>query len=140
MTIPEACQLILQAGTMGRGREIFILEMGRPIKILDMARDIIRLYGYRPDVDIKIEFIGLRKGEKLFEELVSEGESVLPTEHRSITVLQSKVCSLDFVNGGFARLYEQAVNHDEAGIVGEFRRILPDYTPSSVADSFYPPN
>ncbi|MFH1153577.1 MAG: polysaccharide biosynthesis protein [Pseudomonadota bacterium] len=140
MTIPEACQLILQAGTMGNGREIFILEMGRPIKILDMARDIIRLYGYQPDVDIKIEFIGLRKGEKLFEELVSEGENVMPTDHKSILVLQSRKCSLDFINGGFARLYECSVNHDDQGIIREFQKILPDYTPSSVTDSFYPPN
>ncbi|MCP5054375.1 MAG: polysaccharide biosynthesis protein, partial [bacterium] len=69
MTIPEACQLILQAGAMGSGGEIFILDMGTPIKINDMARDLIRLSGFEPDVDIKIEYVGLRPGEKLYEEL-----------------------------------------------------------------------
>lgn len=140
MTIPEACQLILQAGAMGNGREIFILDMGRPIKILEMAKDIIRLYGHEPDVDIKIEFIGLRKGEKLFEELVSEGENVMQTSHESIMVLQSKKCSLESINGSFDKLYDYATRHDERGIVEEFRKIISDYTPSSVIDSYYPPN
>ncbi len=140
MTIPEACQLILQAGAMGHGREIFILDMGRPIKILDMAKDVIRLYGFEPEKDIEIEFIGLRKGEKLFEELVSEGESVVATAHRKIMVLKSKRCSLDRLNGCLPTLEACAESHDETGIINEFQRILPDYVPSSVADSFYPPN
>ncbi|UCD81270.1 MAG: polysaccharide biosynthesis protein, partial [Desulfobacterales bacterium] len=88
MTIPEACQLILQAGAMGEGGEIFILDMGTPIKIDDMARDLIRLSGFEPDVDIKIEYIGLRPGEKLFEELVADGEDVVPTHHEKIKVLK----------------------------------------------------
>jgi FlaA1/EpsC-like NDP-sugar epimerase len=75
MTIPEACQLILQAGAMGKGGEIFILDMGTPLKIDDMARDLIRLSGFEPDVDIKIEYVGLRPGEKLFEELMTYGKS-----------------------------------------------------------------
>jgi FlaA1/EpsC-like NDP-sugar epimerase len=79
MTIPEACQLILQAGAMGKGGEIFILDMSTPIKINDMARDLIRLSGFEPDVDSKIEYIGLRAGEKLYEELIAEGENIVPT-------------------------------------------------------------
>ena len=91
MTIPEACQLILQAGAMGKGGEIFILDMGTPIKIDDMARDLIRLSGFEPDVDIKIEYIGLRPGEKLFEELITEGENIVPTRHEKIMVLKGLV-------------------------------------------------
>ncbi|MBS3780686.1 MAG: polysaccharide biosynthesis protein, partial [Desulfovermiculus sp.] len=86
MTIPEACQLILQAGAMGKGSEIFILDMGTQIKIADMARDLIRLSGLEPDEDIKVEYIGLRPGEKLYEELITDGEDVLPTSHKKIMV------------------------------------------------------
>ena len=88
MTIPEACQLILQAGAMGNGGEIFILDMGTAIKITDMARDLIRLSGFEPDVDIKIEYVGLRPGEKLYEELITEGENIVPTRHEKIMVLK----------------------------------------------------
>ena len=84
MIIPEACQLILQAGAMGKGGEIFILDMGTSIKIDDMARDLIRLSGFEPDVDIKIEYVGLRPGEKLYEELITQGENIVPTHHEKI--------------------------------------------------------
>ena len=89
MTIPEASQMILQAGTMGEGGEIFILRMGTPVKIFDMARDLIRLSGKEPDVDIKIVFTGLRDGEKLYEELITVGEGILPTEHKKVMVLRT---------------------------------------------------
>jgi FlaA1/EpsC-like NDP-sugar epimerase len=88
MTIPESCQLILQAGAMGKGGEIFLLDMGTSIKIDDMAKDLIRFSGFEPDVDIKIEYIGLRPGEKLSEELIIEGEDVVPTSHEKIMVLK----------------------------------------------------
>jgi FlaA1/EpsC-like NDP-sugar epimerase len=92
MTIPEASQMILQAGTIGEGGEIFILKMGTPVKILDMARDLIRLSGKEPDVDIKIIFTGLRDGEKLYEELITVGEDILPTGHEKVMVLRSSTC------------------------------------------------
>ena len=95
MTIPEASQMILQAGMMGEGGEIFILRMGTPVKILDMARDLIRLSGKEPDVDIKIVFTGLRDGEKLYEELITVGEGIMPTEHRKVMVLRTN----DLFNG-----------------------------------------
>jgi len=88
MTIPEACQLILQTGALGTGGEIFILEMGTPVRIVDMARDLIRLSGKEPDRDIEIVFRGLEPGEKLYEELITQGEGIVPTEHEKIMVLK----------------------------------------------------
>ena len=90
MTIPEASQLIFQAGAIGNGGEIFILKMGTPIRIADMARDLIRLSGFEPDKEIEIKEIGLRPGEKLFEELITEGEGIQETEHDEIMVLRAQ--------------------------------------------------
>ncbi|HTY35501.1 MAG TPA: nucleoside-diphosphate sugar epimerase/dehydratase, partial [Bacteroidota bacterium] len=89
MSIPEAAQLILQAGSLGRGGEIFVLEMGTPVKIIDLARDLVRLMGKEPDSDIEIKFTGLRPGEKLYEELLTAGEEVVRTEHDRIMVLRA---------------------------------------------------
>src|SRR5687768_17379754 len=88
MTIPEASQLVLQAGAIGQGGEIFVLDMGRPVKILDLAEEMIRLAGKRPHDDIAIEFTGVRAGEKLFEELATENEQTRPTTHSKIRVWQ----------------------------------------------------
>src|SRR5207302_7035403 len=84
MTIPEASQLVLQASTMGRGGESFVLDMGEPVKIIDLARNLILLSGFRPETDIKISFSGIRPGEKLFEELSTADESTLDTYHEKI--------------------------------------------------------
>jgi FlaA1/EpsC-like NDP-sugar epimerase len=86
MTIPEAAQLVIQAGSMARGGEIFVLDMGECVKIDDLARDVIRLSGYIPDVDIKIEYTGLRPGEKLYEELLLAEEGIMTTKHEYIFV------------------------------------------------------
>ena len=129
MTIPEACQLILQAGAMGNGNEIYILDMGIPIKIDDMARDLIRLSGFEPDVDIKIDYIGLRPGEKLYEELITEGEGVLPTPHKKILVLEGTACDLTTLKGNIDGLYGLAKAQDAAGIRQALLQILPDYHP-----------
>jgi FlaA1/EpsC-like NDP-sugar epimerase len=88
MSIPEAAQLVLQAGWMGKGGEIFVMEMGEPVKIVDLARDMIRLSGLS-DEDIGIEFTGLRPGEKLFEELLSDRESTLPTPHPKLRIARA---------------------------------------------------
>jgi FlaA1/EpsC-like NDP-sugar epimerase len=94
MTIPEACQLVLEAGFMGKGGEIFIFDMGKPIKILDIALNLIRLSGLIPYEDIDIKFTGLRPGEKLFEELFSESEQQLPTHNPKISI--AKVADADY--------------------------------------------
>jgi FlaA1/EpsC-like NDP-sugar epimerase len=131
MTIPEACQLILQAGSMGEGGEIFILDMGTPIKIDDMARDLIHLSGFEPDVDIKIGYIGLRPGEKLFEELITEGEGVIPTSHEKIMVLKGKECNLDVLNGKIDELLHLAREQDADKIKEKLREIVSEYRPAN---------
>jgi len=128
MTIPEACQLILQAGAMGTGGEIFLLDMGTSIKIDDMARDLIRFSGFEPDVDIKIEYIGLRPGEKLFEELITEGEDVVPTSHEKIMVLKGVECDLKLLNGKIDELAKMAEEQEAEKIKAKLQEIVPDYS------------
>jgi FlaA1/EpsC-like NDP-sugar epimerase len=89
MTIDEACQLVLEAGAMGKGGEIFVFDMGKPVKILDLAKNMIRLSGLRPDIDITIEFSGLRPGEKLYEELLADKENTQPTHHQKIMIAKA---------------------------------------------------
>jgi FlaA1/EpsC-like NDP-sugar epimerase len=135
MTIQEACQLILQAGSMGEGGEIFLLEMGTPIKIVDMARDLIRLSGFEPDVDINIEYIGLRPGEKLYEELITEGEGVIPTSHEKIMVLKGKECNLEVLNGKIDDLVHLAREQDAEKIKKRLQEIVPEYKPAQSENS-----
>ncbi|MBW2014426.1 MAG: polysaccharide biosynthesis protein, partial [Deltaproteobacteria bacterium] len=130
MTIPEACQLILQAGAMGKGGEIFLFDMGTSIKIDDMARDLIRLSGFEPDVDIKIEYIGLRPGEKLSEELVIEGEDVIPTSHEKIMVLKGMDCNLEILNGNINTLIQIANDQNIEKIKAKLQKIVAEYRPA----------
>jgi len=129
MTIPEACKLILQAGALGRGGEIFILDMGTPIKILDMARDLIRLSGFKPDVDIEIKFTGLRPGEKLHEELITEGEGIVRTEHEKIFVLKGNGYEPSWLNRKIKELTEMAQEQDASGVKAKLKEIIPGYQP-----------
>jgi FlaA1/EpsC-like NDP-sugar epimerase len=131
MTIPEACQLILQAGAMGEGGEIFILDMGIPVRIADMAKDLIRLSGFEPDVDIKIEFVGLRPGEKLFEELITSGEGIVPTSHEKIMVLRGKSCDQERLNAVIDELTKLAQEQNGAGIRAKLQEIVEDYRPGA---------
>jgi len=129
MTIPEACRLILQAGALGRGGEIFVLKMGIPIRIADMAEDLIRLSGHKPHEEIPITFTGLRPGEKLSEELITEGEGIEETEHEHILVLRGQNgLSLAELTEGIQRLIKMAERGDCEKIREELRRMVPEYT------------
>jgi len=129
MTIPEACQLILQAGSMGKGGEIFLLDMGTSIRIDNIARDLIRLSGFEPDVDIKIEYVGLRPGEKLYEELIIEGEDIVPTAHDKIMALKGTECNLQLLNGKIDILTKIAEDHEIEKIKAKLKEIVPEYKP-----------
>ena len=130
MTVREAVQLVLQASTMGRGSEIFVLDMGEPIKIVDLARNMIRLSG-KTEEDIEIRFVGLRPGEKIFEELITEGESILPTYHNKIKIFQGPPVSLGSLEGWLLELEDLLERREEAGLVAHLKRLAPEYQPSS---------
>ena len=132
MTIPEAGQLILQAGAMGEGGEIFILDMGTAININDMAHELIRLSGLEPEVDIQIQYTGLRPGEKLYEELITEGEGIIPTPHKKILVLEGSICELAALEQDIQRLEQLAHAQDGAGIREALLSMLPDYKPAVI--------
>ena len=129
MSIPEAAQLILQAGAMGEGGEIFILDMGEPIRIVDMARDLIRLHGLEPDKDVLIEFTGLRPGEKLYEELITSGEGIVSTSHKKILVLRGKTLDAAALLAQIESLLAVARQGDDEAIRRKLRDIVPEYHP-----------
>jgi FlaA1/EpsC-like NDP-sugar epimerase len=129
MTITEASQLVLQAGAMGKGGEIYVLHMGKPVKIVDLARDMITLSGLRPEVDIDIIYTGIRPGEKLFEELASEGEHVGDTAHPKIGIWKHRREDPQTVREGIARLVRMADTSTDGEIQTELKRLVPEYTP-----------
>jgi FlaA1/EpsC-like NDP-sugar epimerase len=129
MTIPEASQLVMQAGAMGKGGEIFVLDMGDPVKIVDLARDMITLSGYRPDIDIKIEFSGVRPGEKLFEELSITGENTQPTHHQKIGIWKVRPSTDEQIQDAFHSL-DGLKNVDQKSVIVEtLKAIVPEFTP-----------
>jgi FlaA1/EpsC-like NDP-sugar epimerase len=129
MTIPEACQLVLQAGCIGSGGEIFVLDMGEPVRIVDLAEELIRLSGFTPYEDIDIVFTGLRPGEKLFEELLIEGEGVKPTRHKKIRVLSPVEFDWAALRDRYELLARQASDNDVQGIIMSLRSLVPEFTP-----------
>ncbi|MDP3039285.1 MAG: polysaccharide biosynthesis protein, partial [Deltaproteobacteria bacterium] len=140
MTIPEACKLILQAGALGEGGEIFILDMGTPVKIVNMAHDLIRMSGFKPDEDIEIKFIGLRPGEKLYEELITEGEGIVRTDYEKIFVLKGNGYDLDWLNARIEELTKLAHEQNASGIKAKLKEIVPEYQPFNMNDWNPPQN
>ncbi len=130
MTIPEASQLVLQASTMGQGGEIFVLDMGKPVKIVDLAKNLIRLSGLEPDRDIPVIFTGLRPGEKMYEELMLDGEGMKATPHHKIHVLDGGKISFAQVQNWVDELGELVEKKDVGGLVAKLQEIVPEYTPS----------
>jgi FlaA1/EpsC-like NDP-sugar epimerase len=132
MIIPEAVHLILQAATLGNGAEIFILEMGEPVLIADLARQMIRLSGYEPDEDIPIVYTGLRPGEKLHEELMADEEELDTTYHDRIKILRAATPRVS-VHAWLPELHSAILRADVRATLGLLQRLVPDYRPSGVA-------
>ena len=130
MTIPEAVQLVLQASILGDSSEIFVLDMGKAVRVVDLARNLIRLSGLEPDRDIEVVYTGLRPGEKLFEELMLEGEGLKRTSHEKIRVLHGAEVSLTQVRLWLDELSALVAARNVHGLVQMFRQIVPEYKPS----------
>ncbi len=131
MTIPEAAQLVIQAGAMAKGGEIFVLDMGQPVKISDLARDLIVLSGLKPEEDIKIEYTGLRKGEKLYEELLMSEVALTSTEHNKIFIEKPKDYDIDFVRESIEE-FKKCINKDRNEIIKLLKKKVPTYNPQNL--------
>lgn len=127
MTISEAVQLVLEAGTMGHGGEIFVFDMGKPVKIVDMAKKMIQLAGYVEGVDIKIVYTGLRPGEKLYEELLASAELTLPTHHKKINIAKVRNHSYQEANTAITELLEINQLQDNESVVRKMKEIIPEF-------------
>jgi FlaA1/EpsC-like NDP-sugar epimerase len=127
MTIPEACRLVLEAAFIGEGNDVFVFDMGEPVKILDLATKMIRLSGLRPNEDIKIEFSGLRPGEKLYEELLYKKETTIPTKNKKIFHAQSTRKEYNLLNEQIANLLEVASTSNRYQIVECMKKINSEF-------------
>ncbi len=130
MTIPEATQLVLQAGSMGNGSEILVLDMGEPVRIVDLAEELIRLSGLTPYEDIDIVFTGLRPGEKLFEELLIDGEGIMPTTHQKIRLLASVKIEMAPVESELELISAAARSNDICELIESLKRLVPEFKPT----------
>jgi FlaA1/EpsC-like NDP-sugar epimerase len=128
MTIPEACQLVLEAGSMGKGGEIFVFDMGKPVSIADLAKKMIRLYGYVPGVDIDIRFTGLRPGEKLYEELLMDSENSTATYHEKIMIARIRNVNSETLVSDLQELFELA-RHTQSTmeLVAQMKKMVPEF-------------
>lgn len=127
MTIPEACQLVLEACSMGNGGEIYIFDMGNPVKIIDLARKMIRLAGFKPDIDIEIKIVGLRPGEKLYEELLNDKAKNLPTHHEKIMIAEEICDEFNEVSGAIDDIIKSAKESNEELIVTKMKGLVPEF-------------
>ena len=127
MTIPEACDLVLQAGTMGNGGEIFVFDMGEPVKILDLATRMIKLSGFEPNTDIKIIYTGLRPGEKLYEELLSDDAKTLPTHNEKIMVSKDPTMAFDEIEKYADQITKAALRREKVEVVQILKTIVPEF-------------
>src|SRR5690606_22936668 len=124
MTIPEACQLVLEAGAMGQGGEIYIFDMGKPVKIIDLAHKMIKLAGFIPEKDIQIKTIGLRPGEKLYEELLNDSAKTLPTHHEKIMIAQEFCGEFKITGAVIEQLIHNAYSCNKKEIVAQMKEIV----------------
>ena len=127
MTIPEASQLVLQAAAMGQGGEIFVLDMGEPVKIVDLAKELITLSGFRLGEDIEIVFSGTRPGEKLFEELSIKGENMQTTRHPKISIWRNITMDRNKLRVNIESLIEAAHTQDHDSVVIKIKKLIPEY-------------
>jgi len=127
MTIPEACRLVLEAGTMGQGGEIFVFDMGKSVKIVELAKKMIRLSGFKPNEDIEIKFTGLRPGEKLYEELLNDLENTLPTHHEKIMIAKVRENNYDIVCIKIDELQQRLATQNKNEVVYQMKIIVPEF-------------
>ena len=127
MTIPEACQLVLEAGAMGNGGEIYIFDMGKPVKIIDLANKMIRLAGFTPNKEIKIKIIGLRPGEKLYEELLNDTSKTLNTHNEKIMIAQDDCDDFIYISSSVDQLFETSLTCDKEEIVRLMKKTVPEF-------------
>ena len=127
MTIPEAVQLVIQAGAMAEGGEIFVLDMGKPVKIVDMARDLIRLSGLEPEKDIKIIFTGVRPGEKLFEELLTAEEGSSATRHKRIFTARPSLVELSALEKETFKLFKKGLQCEAEDVFDALAAVVPRF-------------
>ncbi|MFA9192767.1 nucleoside-diphosphate sugar epimerase/dehydratase [Flavobacterium sp. FBOR7N2.3] len=127
MTIPEACQLVLEAGAMGKGGEIYIFDMGKPVKIIDLARKMIKLAGFIPEEDIKIKIVGLRPGEKLYEELLNDTAKTIATHHHKIMIAEEIQEEFEILHDEIEELITIANFHKKEAIVTKMKKIVPEF-------------
>jgi len=133
MTIPEACQLVLQAGALSNGGEIYVLDMGAPVKIVDLAKDLIRLSGFRPDRDILVEYSGVRPGEKLYEELSLSGKEVLSSLHPGIFRVTTQGLSGEELVSGIEQLVSTALDGDVPELIRQLQLLVPEFSRTATA-------
>jgi len=127
MTIPEACRLVLEAASFGNTGEIYVFDMGCPVKIVDLARRMIELAGYVPDKDIKIEYIGLRPGEKLYEELLNDKETTIPTKHTKITIASVRQYDFDSVLKAVQIMIDFSIKVEVRDTVKSMKKLVPEF-------------